>query len=71
MAVECGFCGSASTYLTVTQAARLLGRSEVQVRKLCRLGRIPADRVTVHDKLTVWRIPASAIIPLLEAPSGS
>jgi hypothetical protein len=48
-------------YLTLAKAARELGESELELRRLCEQGRVPGARSIG------WEIPASAIEKLRRA----
>ena len=70
VSVACPLCGQDTDQMTVAQVARLLGVSEVTVRKLCRSGRfdgatnIPLP-VPGGGTKRVWRIPAADVVLLL------
>lgn len=68
MGVECTWCGQDTDLMTTTQVARLFGVSERAVRGWCRRGRF--NGATHIPRLTssrgIWRIPASAVLPLLQ-----
>lgn len=64
MAIFCEFCGSATEYLTASQAGDLLGRPEQTVRRWIREGRLKAEVVKVYNQ-KVYRIPKEQVLILL------
>ena len=60
----------ATEFLTVAQAAALLGISERTMRRRCENGQYEAERVTTDTGKT-WRIPRAQIEPLAEAAATS
>jgi len=70
MAIECPYCGADSKYLTPLQASRLLDTTETTVRRWCREGRLPAEQVQITKRIAQWRIPVTAVLPLIGAPNG-
>lgn len=62
--ISCSFCGSATEYLTAEQVARLMGKEKRTITRWCESGRIPGEMVIVR-KRRMWRIPATAIAPLI------
>lgn len=67
--IYCEFCGSPSEYMTARQAARALGLSARTVIKYIHQGRFGAnvDKVNGVHTNGEWRIPTSAVLPLMEA----
>lgn len=49
--------GAASAGLSVAEAARLIGRSESSVRRMCASGRLPARRVGARS----WLVPRASV----------
>jgi len=67
MSVACPYCGNPTDYLTSKQVAQLLGLNEGTVRQKIYAGHFPgAELVQGIHKKGMWRIPTSAVIPLLE-----
>jgi ribosomal protein S14 len=67
MAVYCEFCGAPTDYLTTTQVAKLFGVSRLTVRKWIKRGRFPGTELIQElNTQGVYKIPASAVLPLLE-----
>ena len=67
MAVGCPYCGHDVDYLTVGQAAAVLGVTKKTIRRRIQRGNLPGTQVV----LNVWapktyKIPATAILPLVE-----
>lgn len=67
MSVPCTFCGQPTDYMSASQVARLLGKADQVVTRWCREGRFPgATFVPGIQSRGVWRIPASAVLPIAE-----
>ncbi len=65
--VNCPYCGQPTEYLTSKQVGQLLGLSEASVRQKLYAGHFPgAVRIQGIHKRGMWRIPTSAVIPLLK-----
>lgn len=63
----CPYCGGPVEYLTVGQAAQVLGVSKKTIRRRIQKGHLPGTEIAYN----VWapktyRIPASAVLPLVE-----
>jgi predicted DNA-binding transcriptional regulator AlpA len=70
--VKCPFCGHETDFLTVTQVAQLLGMSEQNVRYKIKQGHFDgAITVAGITSAKMWRIPTTAVLPLLEANDAS
>jgi len=67
MMVDCPYCGQEMKYITTPIAAQLLGVSVQTVRRRCRMGWYPGSKFVpgIH-KDGVWRIPVSAVLPMLK-----
>jgi len=64
VALTCPVCGKPQEdYITVSQVAKLLHRDSRLVRKWCARGRFPGAHRNGPYK--AWRIPASAVRPLI------
>lgn len=64
--MECPYCGNEMNFLLPDQAAQLLHVPVQTIRRWLREGRFPgAAQADVRGR-KVWRIPTTAVIPLLE-----
>ena len=67
MALVCEFCGAPTTYLSLKAVARLLDRDSKTVRKYLAQGRFPGSTlVWAGTGRQTWRIPVSAVLPLIQ-----
>ncbi len=65
--IACPYCGNEIDWLSTTVAARLLGKTDSRIRQMVRAGRFPgAVRIEGIHKSGMWKIPASAVLPLLK-----
>ncbi len=65
--VSCPYCGHEIDWLTTTMVADLLGVDDSRVRQMVRDGRFPgAERAPGIHKNGMWKIPASAVLPLIK-----
>jgi len=66
----CPYCGGPMDYLTTGQVSQLLGVSKKTVRKYIAQGRFPGTE-TIYDIHTrrIFRIPATAVMPLVKGMS--
>ena len=64
--MECPYCGNDMPFLLPDQTAQLLRVPVQTVRRWLRENRFPgAEMVSVRGR-KVWRIPTTAVLPLLE-----
>ena len=71
MSVFCEFCGAPTDWMTTAQVARLFGVSQTVVRKYIKQGRFPGTmKVAGMTSPMSYKIPAAAVIPLIEAKNG-
>lgn len=65
--VNCPFCGHETDFLTTKQVGQLLGIEATTVRYKIKQGHFPgAVEVKGIHKTGMWKIPTSAVLPLLE-----
>ncbi len=67
MAVRCPYCGNDTEYLSARQVAKLLGYAESTIRTNLIKGYYPgAKKVPGMHTSGMWRIPVTAILPLIK-----
>jgi hypothetical protein len=65
--IRCAFCGAETEYISLGQLARLLGIAETTARRHLRAGRFPGSvRVPHVSSPYAWKVPVSAVLPLLK-----
>lgn len=72
MAILCEYCGNPTTFLSLKAAGRLLHRDPKTMRKYLDQGRFPGSvLVWKGTGRQAWRIPVTAILPLLQDQEDS
>lgn len=64
--MQCPYCGNETNYLLPEQVSQLLNVPVQTVRRWLRDNRFPgAEKADIRGR-KVWRIPATAVLPLVE-----
>ena len=66
--MRCPYCQGEMEFLLPNQAAELLRTTVQTVRRWLREGRFPGATLVDVRGRKVWRIPTTAVLPLLEGP---
>lgn len=64
--IYCEFCGNPTEWISAKRAAKLLGISQKTIRKHIHQGRFPGTEKVPGVGGPIYRIPASALVPLLK-----
>ena len=68
--MECPYCHNEMDFLLPDQVAEILNAPPQTVRRWLREGRFPgAARINMRGR-KVWRIPVTAVLPLLNQEAG-
>lgn len=67
MAILCEMCGNPTDYVSVGRLSKLLGVTDITIREWIKRGKLDAVRVDGVNSKWMYKIPVTAIIPILEA----
>lgn len=69
--VRCPYCDNETDFLTTKQVGELLGRDDATIRSKIKQGHFPGaiEVKGIHSR-GMWRIPTSAVLPLLNRGEG-
>ena len=68
--IYCPFCGHETDFISAARAAQLLGVTHKTVRRYISQNRFPGSSKVNTEHGETWRIPVTAIAPLIRERQG-